>query len=240
MRNCLVAGVDFNGDIPLVEYEQAPENKSQYMRFFEGLRELEYPLHGLVSDGNPDIYAAARGHFSHFRYQTCLKHFTRSIDRSFGYLTVKRRKLDKEYQSELLLRDQIYSLIWTKKYEDFLNQYHILKRKKLKSENCQRMIAKLKYNLHSIIAHYFDPGLQLTNNLAENFIKQINRRLKLIEGFQNPKTAEGYLRLLVMYLRFKPYTDARGFNKYRNGKSRLELADVDTKNIDWLKFSQKN
>lgn len=240
-RNCLIIGVDYTGDIPLTKYEIGPENKSAYVRFFKNLKELNYQLKGLVSDGNTDIYQAAKLFYSSFHYQTCLKHFMRNIDRSFSYLTIKRKKLDNKFKTELNFREEIYLLVYAENYDDFLNQYYSLKckRKYFKSPYCHKMWFKIQDNLYPIIARYFDYQLELTNNQAESFIKQINRRLKLIEGFQRPETAEAYLRLLIMYLRFKPYTDARKTNRHRNGKSRLELAGVEAKNIDWLKFSQK-
>ena len=241
-RNCLVIGIDYTADIPLTEYEIGAENKTQYVRFFKNLKELNYPLRGLVSDGREDIHSAAKQVYSSFHHQLCLKHFLKSIDRTFGYLTVKRSRLEKEFKLELELRSNLYELIYTKDYYQFLNKYHLIKseRRYFKSEYCSKMWFKLQNNIHSIIAHYFDHRLCLTNNSAENIIKQLNRRLKLIEGFQSSITAESYLRLLVMYLRFKPYTDARNIHKYRNGKSRLELSRVRTKDLDWLKFSQKS
>lgn len=240
-KNCLVVGIDLSGDIPLTEYEVGPENKSQYVRFFKNLKELNYPLRGLVSDGREDIHSAAKLSYGNFRHQICLTHFLKSIDRTFSYLTIRRQRLDQEFKLELEMRNEIYLLLYSKDYYEFLNRYHNLKLKKyFKSEYCQKMWFKLQNNLHSIISHYFDKDLQLTNNQAENFIKQINRRLKTIEGFQRPETAEAYLRLLITHLRFKPYTDARRNNKHKNGKSRLELAGVKTKHLDWLKFSQKS
>ena len=241
-RNCLAIGIDYTADIPLTEYEIGPENKSQYVRFFKNLKELNYPLRGLISDGREDIHSAAKQVYDCFHHQLCLKHFLKSIDRTFGYLTVKRSRLEKDYQLELELRSKLYELIYTKDYYQFLDKYHSIrsKRKYFKSGYCQKMHFKIQNNLHSIIAHYFDPKLCLTNNSAENIIKQLNRRLKLIEGFQSSITAESYLRLLVMYLRFKPYTDARNIYKHRNGKNRLELSGAKTKDINWLKFSQKS
>ncbi len=240
-RNCLIIGVDYTGDIPLTEYEIGPENKTAYVRFFRNLKELNYQIKGLVSDGREDIYQAAKLFYSSFHYQTCLKHFMRNIDRSFSYLTIKRKKLDSKFEKELKFRNEIYQLIYAQNYDNFLNQYYSLQRKKryAQSPYCYKMWGKIQVNLHPIVARYFDRQLELTNNQAESFIKQINRRLKLIEGFQSSRTAECYLRLLIMYLRFKPYTDAKRTNKRRNGKSRLELVGVKTENIDWLKFSQK-
>jgi len=55
--------------------------------------------------------------------------------------------------------------------------------------------------------HHSVRGLPRTNNMAENFNKQLMRRIKTIESFQHRKSATNYMNLLVAYLRLKPYTD---------------------------------
>ena len=45
---------------------------------------------------------------------------------------------------------------------------------------------------------------------------------------------KNYLNAFTIFLRFKEYTDCRGDNKCRNGKNRLQLAGVNTDNINWL------
>jgi hypothetical protein len=60
------------------------------------------------------------------------------------------------------------------------------------------------------------------------------RRFKTIESFQKLIYAENYLNLYKNYLRFKPYTDCRGCNRYKNGKSPLEVCGVVLNNKDWL------
>lgn len=98
----------------------------------------------------------------------------------------------------------------------------------------------IKYK-ENIFAHLKIPCIPYTNNRLENLIKQYERRLKTIEGFgNNLKATEGYLNLLGIYQCFKPYTDAKSYNRYKNGKSPLELAGVSTKGIDWVRFALNN
>lgn len=238
-RHSIVLGVDFTGDIPVSEYEDSSENKYQYYRLFKSLKEIGYNLKGVTSDGNPDILRALRQVYPTLKHQTCLRHFRKSIERTFGYLTVKRQNREKDFRKEIELKDKIVQMIYAKSYSDFLLQYQYIQRRLriYQTIYCKIMWQKVKYNLSSLTARFFDSKLHTTNNLAENVIKQFNRRLKTIEGFQSQKTAEGYLRLLVTYWRFKPFTDSR--YKKKNGKSRLQIAGVNTKKLDWLKISQK-
>ena len=69
---------------------------------------------------------------------------------------------------------------------------------------------------------------------TENVIKQLNKKLRLMEGFESIESAERYVRLLVACYRFKRFTDScRAGN---NGRSPLELAGVDLQERDWLSF----
>jgi hypothetical protein len=61
------------------------------------------------------------------------------------------------------------------------------------------------------------------------------RRLKTIESFNSIQSAENYLNLYKNFLRLKPFTDCRGKNKYKNGKSPLEVCGVKLRTKDWLK-----
>ena len=83
------------------------------------------------------------------------------------------------------------------------------------------------------------PDMPRTNNRIENLIKQLNRRLKTLEGFGSPHAARGYLYLWSVYHRFKPYTDCRGRHRHKNGRAPLECAGVDLTGLDWFRFSQK-
>jgi hypothetical protein len=118
----------------------------------------------------------------------------------------------------------------------------------------KRLRAKLKprkkvYNLitslikykDNIFAHLKYPCLPYTNNQLENLIKQYERRFKTIEGFgNNYKATQGYLNLMAIYHCFKPYTDCKDKNSYKNGKSPLELAGVSIRGLDWVRFTLKN
>ena len=91
--------------------------------------------------------------------------------------------------------------------------------------------------LTTYLAH---PDMPRTNNRIENLIKQLNRRLKTLEGFGSPHQARGYLYLWSCYHRFKPYTDCRGRHRYKNGHAPLECAGVNIAGLDWFQFSQKS
>lgn len=98
----------------------------------------------------------------------------------------------------------------------------------------------LRVHRRLLMTHLDHPDVPRTNNRIENLIKQLNRRLKTIEGFGTPRAARGYLYLWSIYHRFKPYTDCRPPHRHKNGKAPLECAGVDLTGKDWFEFSQKS
>lgn len=90
-----------------------------------------------------------------------------------------------------------------------------------------------------LMMHHRVPGLPRTNNIAEGFNRQVQRRIKTIESFQHEHTGTAYLNLLVSYLRLKPYTDCRGYRKHLNGKSRLQAAGITKTPANWLRWCLK-
>lgn len=86
-----------------------------------------------------------------------------------------------------------------------------------------------------LLQHQRDEKIPKTTARAENINTQLQRRYKTIDAFQSEETAFNYQNLLRSYLRFKPYTDCRGKNRSRNGKSPLELCHAKITTPDWVK-----
>ena len=244
-KGCMYIGVDGSGDIAHVSAGDSFENKSGWTMFFKDLeQEINYPLVALISDGNPDILASCCNYYKYFIYQTCIFHFLKRIDRIFGYLTVIRNKSKKEqFNLEIEMRDKIHKLIHQKSLDSFVNDYNNIVyaffERYYHSRYCHSMLEVLKHNLGYIIPHYFDDKIFKTSNMAETTIKQYERRLKSIEGFQSFLGLKNYINIFTMFLRFKKYTDCRRNNSYKNGNSRLQIAGVDTEKINWFDYGQR-
>lgn len=95
-------------------------------------------------------------------------------------------------------------------------------------------LASLGRNFGWLMAHHHHPGLPADDNITENVIKQLNKKLRLMEGFSSLASAERFIRLLVGCYRLKRFTDS--CRSADNGKSPLELAGVDLAGADWLSF----
>ena len=98
------------------------------------------------------------------------------------------------------------------------------------------VIKFLNKHFNKLVSHQNDEKIPKTNNDAENLNRQIERRLKTIESFQHFTTAYDYLIMFCNYIRFKPYTDCKKKNKYRNRKSQIPLCGVKIRDRDWLNY----
>lgn len=99
-----------------------------------------------------------------------------------------------------------------------------------------QVVAWLEMNLESMLVHQLDANIPMTNNIAENLNKQLERRFKTIEAFQSLDTAWNYQTLIRNYLRFKPYTDCRGERRIYNGMAPLEVCGVLLEHRDWVRL----
>jgi len=81
--------------------------------------------------------------------------------------------------------------------------------------------------------HFDHPEMPGTTNVLEGIIRQLSRKIDDTDGFNSPATAWNSLKLLIMNYRFKKFSCSH------NGKSPLELAEIKTNKINWIRFSQK-
>jgi hypothetical protein len=81
------------------------------------------------------------------------------------------------------------------------------------------------------------PQLPRTNQQMENCIRFLNLRLKTIGQFHFWRLATNYCNALVLFRRFKKFTDRK--NK-PNGKAPLELAGCSISGLNYLALGLKN
>jgi len=111
-------------------------------------------------------------------------------------------------------------------HQDELRQAKLIKRMNI-----------LRIRFPNLIKRFKDHNLRPDNNIVENVVKQLNQKFKKVAGFEFYETAYNSIKLLVMRYRFHTFSCSR--IPGNNGKSPLELAGIDTNNINWVRFSQK-
>jgi transposase-like protein len=190
-----------------------------------------YPLRGVVCDLGAGFAQAHHDHFGALPFQACRVHFDRRLDSD-----VPKSKWSAKADLYAELRARIRAVLYAPTYDEACGLLRVLgeERRRFKGIGRVNVVRALERNFELYMAHHFAPGLPADNNITENVIKQLNKKLRLMEGFESIESAERHVRLLVGCYRFKRFTDScRAGN---NGRSPLELAGVDLQGRDWLSF----
>jgi len=208
------------------------ENEEDCCRFLLTVRdEMNYPIRTLVSDLGKGkvLIELVEKIFPDIPHQTCVVHFSRYVD-----MTVPKSKKSPYYTQNQFLRQTIKEILFSDSFHDadeiFLRLFSI--QQHFHASYQRRILKSLKKHFRLLTAHFFHPDLPRDNNITENIVKKLNRKLKLIDGFKNKQNAYYFLKLWAAYYRFEPFTSSK--HSYRNGKSPLNLAQVQTLNFDWL------
>lgn len=238
-RESALLGVDVESlDIPhsiLAEHEDL----QNWLFFFLVLKySIRYPFRGIVSDGDPAIMSAADLVCPDVPHQYCVKHFQDGMHRYLRYQSSHGRGTWREVDR---FEDAVHFCLYAQTLEEAKMRLSAIKIdpgfRKIHLEDAIQMLER---NFNRLTQHFIHPGLPRTSNVAEGTIRKLDRRLNDMDSFSSHKTAWNILKMLTLYTRFRVLTDCKNPHKHRNGFCPLELAGVNTHNINWIRFSQKS
>ncbi len=162
-----------------------------------------YPLEGVVSDLAPGFAQIHQDHFGVVPFQACRVHFDRRLDSN-----IPKAKWSKKAPLYAELKERIRAVLYADTYEEArsLADKLIAERKRFKDTGNVDVIHAHRRSFDPYMAHHFTPGLPADNNVTENVIKQLNKKIRLMEGFESIESAERYVCLLVGCYRSGPCT----------------------------------
>jgi len=211
-----IYGIDYEThDIPVCVLMPS-ENYLALRQFFMKLRNANYRLRGIVCDDNENIRAALDHVFQDKPVQLCHTHFLENIRKALHTRT------EEKYRPFITDLKQALFCKQLKKKKHIRRDMILLTQK---YQNDSAALSTLKH-----IEEYFDlltnhlaiGGCPKTNNLIESYNKQLNGRLKTIQGFETLETAKRWLFAWILRRRLTPFTDCRKPFKHLNGKCSLE------------------
>jgi len=237
-RESLLFGVDsYSQDIPhalLAEHEDG----MNWTHFFLVMKyPIAYPFKGIISDGDPAIQEARQAVLPDVPWQLCIKHFEDGLSRFLRYQFTQKRGYWRETDRFL---KAVHQMLYAKSFEKaqtYLTAISI--DPGFKQAGLSEVIENVNEKFPALVTHHFYPGMPRTNNIAEGVISRLDEKINQADGYMYHDTCWATLKMLMMWYRFKKFTDCRKKNKHKNGKSPLDLAGVDTSNIDWIKLSQR-
>jgi len=238
-RESLLLGVDaFSQDIPhaiLAEHEDG-QNWTHFLLVLKN--PIHYPFKGIISDGDLAVQESIKVVLPDVSYQYCVRHFEQELYRYIRYQFTQKRGYWRE--SDRFLKAS-KDLLYAKNFEmaeKYLSAISI--DPGFKQAGLDEVINKIKVNFSDLTRHHFHPGMPHTSNIGEGVISRLDSKINQADGYKCHDTAWATVKMLIMRYRFKTFTDCRKKNKHKNGKSPLELADVDVSKIHWIKFSRKS
>lgn len=187
-----------------------------------------YPLKGLITDASPRFVRAHANHLARVPLQLCRIHFSRNLDYN---IAKSKHGPDAELRAEF--KERLRAVLFADSYQQARNLFAVLEDQADRYRGLSRWdtLGSLRDRFDLYMTHHQVPGLPADANITENVIKQLGRKLGLMEGFGSVETADRFIRLLIACYRFKRFTDS---GQGHNGKSPLELARVDLQGLDWL------
>lgn len=163
--------------VKLVEFE----TYNCFIQFLVETRDIiKYPIKAVTVDIRRGLLSALEEIFPNVPIQACVVHLSRQLDMRLP----KGKKKSKFRRPNKILKDLIRKILFANDFEEAeLNFWYLHNEEyKFPTKAQQSVIKMIKRNFWLIVAHFFCDGLPRDNNIIENIIKQLNRKLKLMGG----------------------------------------------------------
>ena len=231
-ERCLLAAVDQTSqDIvhALVLESESEEGFERLVR--EAVTVAGYPLKGLVMDAAPVFLAAHANSFARVPLQLCRIHASRRLD-----FDIAKAKHSPEAFARAELKERIRAALFSADEPEAGRRFAELLGDRSRYEGLSRhdTLGALQRTFHLYMTHHRVEAMPADSNITENVIKQLGKKLRLMEGFATLDSAERFSHLLVACYRFKRFTDS--CRRADNGRSPLEIAGVQPLPGDWLRY----
>lgn len=194
------------------------EDEASFLKFFQTLKELNYPLKVVVADDRTSLPLALKQVYPDVPVQLCLNHYVENIRLQLHIRTdethrhffnsLKKHVFD-EYKNDKKLNTALRH-VWTERCENMPIR--------------QAIVLQIHKRRKELFVYKTIPNCPNNTNLIELFNSHFNARLKSLKGFKTKEHAELWLNGLLLRRRTKPFTDCGPKFKHLNGKCSLQMS----------------
>ena len=194
-KKSILLSIDAKTKQPLSYKISDGENKQTAECFLKSLKkESPVRIRGIISDfGRGKCFlGVVKKVFPQVPHQICLVHFERYV-----WMFIPRTKRSKFYLRNSLLKSMIKNVIKASSREEsiyWLNKINHFK-PFFRASYHNRFIRSINKN-YEYLTKYFDYDFLSTNtNIIENMIRQLNRKLKNLDGFKSEKNLADFMNI---------------------------------------------
>ncbi len=176
------------------------ENSTAYWHMYAELKKEGYPLRAIVSDGHSGIAKLTAE--ENIPHQRCVFHLLQDLRYFLGIR-------NDEISGNWILFQRLRHILMSPTLEKLVENLEFFRRYTSLLFVHKKSILKWFYkNLEAATMHFsfIDGDVPRTNNQMENFIGQVEQRLKTMRGFKSEISAKYTLNAIFASLRKHPFT----------------------------------
>lgn len=212
-------GIDYQThDIPTYLLTRS-ESYQAGKKLFTNLRLLNYPLAGLVTDDNRNIYEASFEVYPEVVTQLCHNHYKENVRQILEVRKEETPEINKLFMRAL---EEVFAKKRSKKELESVAGKMV--RVFGKDPNLLAILADLEHRQSHLFGYQRLKHLPTTNNLIESYNSHLQGRLETIKGFESFQHANLWLNGYFLRRRTKKFTSCSRKFKYLNGKTSLQMS----------------
>lgn len=194
------------------------ENEQAFLKFFQILKSLNYPLKIVVADDRNSLPLALKKVFPEVPLQLCQNHYLENIRQA---LHIRTDPTHSHFFNSL--KKHVFT-----DYEDDkkLNTalHHVLTERAENMPLRQMIVMEIDRRRKELFAYKNILNCPNNTNLIELFNSHFTARFKAFKGFKNESHANLILNGMIIRRRTKEFTDCSTKFKHLNGKSSLQMS----------------
>lgn len=194
------------------------EDEQSFLKFFQILKSLNYPLKIVVADDRSSLPLALKKVYQDIPLQLCQNHYLENIRQALHLRT------DSTYSHFFnSLKKHVFT---DYENDDKLNTalHHVLTERCGSNATLQAIVITIGLRRKELFAYKNVAGCPNNTNLIELYNSHFNPRLKAAKGFKNENHANLILNGMIIRRRTNPFTDCSPKFKHLNGTTSLRMA----------------